>query len=143
MVVRSERPLRDDGRVPNSGGLKIQEPSGPRWELALSLLESGEAPVRLGSIQMWRDTSGPRADGRIRITVGVGESVSEAVAREALHRAHETVDAVAATDENFANLLIDHRAHWELVHDYGMGTTLVAAEDGDGYLLWPSDGQRS
>lgn len=39
------------------------------------------------------------------------------------------IAALAATDEPFANLLRDPRSRWEVVHDYGMGTLLVAAED--------------
>jgi hypothetical protein len=61
--------------------------------------------VLLGNVQLWRSTSGPQADGRISVTVRVGERTSEASARDTLRRAHETVDAVAATDAEFAELL--------------------------------------
>src|SRR4051794_37376462 len=96
--------------------------SGPRWELALALLQSGEASVRLGNVEMRRSTSGPLADGRISVTVGVGERVSEAVARDALRRAHETVDAAATSDGALAELLLQHGTCWEVVHNCGMGT---------------------
>src|SRR4051812_27873865 len=46
----------------NDGPLHVSEPSGPRWELAKSLLDSGEGPVLLGDVSLWRDTSGPNAD---------------------------------------------------------------------------------
>lgn len=93
----------------------------------------------IGGVQLWRDTSGPHADALIHITLGVGETDSEAVARESLRQAHETIDAFAASDETFANLLRDHQSLWELVHDYGMGTVLVATEDEEGNLVWLSD----
>jgi hypothetical protein len=130
---------RDNERMMNEGALHVSEPVGPRWELAKSLLDSGEAPVLLGNVRLWRSTSGPRADGRITVTVGVGERVSEASARESLRQAHETVDAVAAGDAGFAQLLHAHHPRWELVHDYGMGTVLIASEDADGNLVWPSN----
>lgn len=84
-----------------------------------------------------------QADGRIQVTVEVDERVSDAVARRALREAHETVDAAAMSDEAFANLLLKHRPRWELVHKYGMGTTLVASEDGDGNLHWAPDSHGS
>ena len=123
--------------MPNNGALQVHELRGPRWELAISLLESGEAPVLLGNVQLWRSTSGPQADGRIQVTVEVGERASEAVARDALRQAHETVDAAAASDEVFAKLLLEHRPRWEVVHNYGMGTTLVASQDRDGNVVYP------
>jgi len=126
--------------MPNGGALQVSEPSGERWELAKSLLDSGEAPVMLGNIQLWRSTSGPGADGRISVTVRVADHVSEAFARDTLRQAHEVVAAVAATDSEFARLLRLHDCRWELVHDYGMGTVLVASEDADGNTVWPSEG---
>ena len=95
-----------------------------------------------GDLQLRRETSGPHADGRIHISVAVGESVSEAAARKSLRKAHDQIHTVAAIDETFANLLRDHRSQWELVHDYGMGTVLIATEDEEGNLVWQSDKRR-
>ena len=36
------RPTRQNGRMPGLQGLPVDEPAGKRWELALSLLETGE-----------------------------------------------------------------------------------------------------
>ena len=127
--------------MPNGGALHVSEPSGPRWELAKSLLASGEAPVLLGNVQLWRSASGPQADGRINVTVRVGELASEKSARDTLRRAHEAVETVAATDAELAQLLRAHRPRWALVHDYGMGTVLIVSEDADGNVVWPSEGQ--
>jgi hypothetical protein len=121
-----------------SDGLHVSELSGARWVLAKSLLDSGEAPVLLGNVQLWRSTSGPEADGRISVSVRVGERAPESSAREDLRRAHETIDAVVATDPEFAELLQTSHPRWELVHDYGKGTVLIATEDEAGNLVWPS-----
>jgi hypothetical protein len=118
--------------------LRVNELSGPSWDPALDLLESGEARVALDQVQLWRSTAGPEADGQICITVEVGEDASGEVAREAMRGAHETVTAVAATNERFANLLLERRPRWEVVHDYGMGTNLGASEDEDGNLIGPN-----
>ena len=75
--------------MPGFHGLTIDEPTGPRWDLALSLIESGEAPVRLGMLQLWRTTTGPRPDGLIHMTVEVDEAMTEEAARELLRRARD------------------------------------------------------
>ena len=124
--------------MPNGGALQVSEPGGPRWKLTKSLLDSVESPVMLGNVQLWRSTSGPAADDRIKVTVWVRERVSEAFARDTFRRAREDVAAVAATDPTFAQLLQIHDCRWELVHDCGMGTVLVASEDADGNVVWPS-----
>lgn len=77
------------------------------------------------------------------MTVEVCERVSEDVARSALRRAHETVDAAAVSAEAFTKLLLEHRPRWELVYNYGMGTILLVSADEEGNLVWPPDGHGS
>jgi hypothetical protein len=107
----------------------------------MSLLDSGEAPVTLGDVQLWRSTSGPAADGRITVTVRVGEHISEAFARDTFRRVHGELAALAAAHTEFARLVSTYDCHWELVHDYGMGSVLVASEDQHGDVVWPTDGR--
>lgn len=124
----------------NNGMLEVRDTGGPRWALALSLLESGEAPFRLGAVRLWRDTTSPSTDGRISVTTEVAAAnVSEAAALRALREAHETVEAAAAADEAFARLITKHPPRWRIICDYGMGTVLVACEDDHGRLIWAED----
>jgi hypothetical protein len=70
----SGRPsIGDDGDMPGFNGVIVDAPEGPRWELALTLIDSGEGPVRLGVVEIWRNVAGPTADGMIRMTIRVGE----------------------------------------------------------------------
>lgn len=97
--MRDLTPCHDWQMVGPIEALSVESLDGPRWALALSLLESGKAAIRLGSIQVWRSTSGPLADGRMSVTVEVAERVSEAAALRALDEAHRIVDAAASRDE--------------------------------------------
>jgi len=117
--------------MPNFNGVKVDVASGPRWELALSLIASGEAPVRLGALQLWRDTIGPHATGVIRVTAEVPHGISETAALRVLEAQRKVLDEVAAGDQRLAELLREHGCRWEAVYDYGMGTSLIASEEGD------------
>src|SRR5664279_2252130 len=122
-------------------GLTVDGPSGPRWELALSLIASGEAPVRLGPAELSRWTSGRNADHAIHISVEVGQEVTSEVALELVSQARVVIDGAAASDPRFAALLGKHVCQWEVVHDYGMGAVLRAVVDGHGNIVWQPGSQ--
>lgn len=64
-----------------SGVFKVDEPSGPRWELALDLVRRGEA-ISLGRLTFW-----PLADDAIEVHVASAwqhQNVTEASARRDL-----------------------------------------------------------
>ena len=123
--------------VVGPSGLQVDEPRGPRWELALSLMESGEAPIVVGSVGLSRDTSGPHADGLIRVVVrSATEVLTTGDARAQVNAAKATMQAVDAADPRFGDLLDRYGCRWELVYDYGMGTVLLADIDDEGNLDW-------
>ena len=122
-------------------GLTVDGPSGPRWELALSLIASGEAPVRLGPAQLSRWTSGPNADHAIHISVDVGQEVTSDVALESVRQAKVVIEGAAASDSRFADLLGKHVCQWEVVQNYGMGAVLLAVVDDHGNIVWQPGSQ--
>jgi hypothetical protein len=120
--------------VSGFSGLKVDEPVGPRWELALALIDSGEAPVMLGSVELWRATSGPKADGVISVVVRSSTPVPTAgAARAEVELARANVKAATVADPRLGNLLDRYGSRWEFVDDYGV---LLAHIDSDGYLAW-------
>jgi hypothetical protein len=128
--------IRDDDAMPGFNGISVDKPNGQRWELALTLIGSGEGAVRLGDVEIWRDTAGPNADGVVRMTVPVAESADPAVARAALLRGRQVTDEAASADPRFARLLDQYGCRWEIVSDYGMGAILLGEADCDGDLIW-------
>jgi hypothetical protein len=114
----------------------VDTPEGPRWELALALIDSGEAPVRLGEVEIWRNVAGPMADGVIRMTIRVGEHADREGGKTALLTGRRVVDEAASVDSRFARLLDRYGYHWEIVSDYGMGTVLLGEADHRGELVW-------
>jgi hypothetical protein len=126
----------DDRRVPDNSGLTVDVPEGRRWELALELLESGEASVRVGGVEMHRHTNGPTADWAIHLAVRVPELADKAVGRQALDAARVATDELTRTDARFAALLDRFGYRFDIVHDYGMGTALLGEAIGRGDLVW-------
>jgi hypothetical protein len=128
----------DHAAMPGFNGVTVDAPEGQRWELALTLIGSGEAPVRLGEVEVSRSTSGPNADGVIRMTVTVAERADREVAQTALLHGTQVVDEAASADPRFARLLDQYGCRWEIVSDYGMGTVLLGEADRHGNVVWHS-----
>jgi hypothetical protein len=122
--------------MPGFNGITIDAPEGPRWELALALIDSGEGPVRLGEVEIWRDVAGPTADGLICMTMRVGEHADREGGQTALLRGRPLADDAASADSRFGRLLDRYGFRWEFVSDYGMGTVLLGEADCRGNLVW-------
>lgn len=91
----------------------------------------------LGSVELHRDTSGPRSYGMIHLVVrSEYASPSPEDARSAVHAAKATVRSAIDADQRLSDLIEKHGCRWELVDDYGMGTILLAIIDPDGNLDW-------
>ena len=99
---------------------------GPRWDLALSLIASGEAPVHLGALTIWRDTAGPRSTGLVRITVEAAENTPVQGAKALLDDLQEHVAHLGASDARLQSLLFEYGYSCEIEANYGMGTVLLA-----------------
>ena len=128
--------LWDDGGMPGFSGVSVDAPEEQRWDLALTLIDSGEAPVRLGLVEIWRSTAGPNADGVIRMTVTVGEHADREVAQTALLNGRQVADQAASADPRFARLLDQYGCRWEVVRSYGTGAVRLGEADRHGDLVW-------
>jgi hypothetical protein len=94
--------------MPRFNGVTVDVAEGPRWELALTLIDSGEAPVRLGEVEISRGTAGPNADGMVRMVVTVAERADPEVARAALLRGRQVTDDAAFADPRFSRLVDEY-----------------------------------
>ena len=101
-----------------------------------SLIDSGEAEVKVGEVVIFRNVAGPRADGVLCFAVTVNESADEQVGRLRLARGREQLAELRAADPRFAQLLERYDQRWEVVADYGMGTVLLGEASRDGDLDW-------
>jgi hypothetical protein len=125
--------------MPGFRGVRVDEPAGKRWDLALRVLETGEAPVRMSALTLYRDAAGPAHDGLIHIEVDCPnepDRVTEEMARAAMARAVPQIQAVIASDPRFGELLDRFGSVYEYVYDYGMGRVLVAVSQREGDLEW-------
>jgi len=129
--------------MPGFRGLNVSAADGDRWELALNLLETGDAPVRLGSITLCRDVGAPNADGHIHIEFPClhdPDRITPEAGAHDLDSARSVVQAASAADHRFALLLHRFGFIYEYVHDYGMGGVLLATAREDGSLTWQHPG---
>ena len=104
-----------------SGVFRIEEPSGPRWELALDLLRRGEA-FSLGRMTFW-----PLADNAIEVHVASAwqhQNVTEASARRDLETARKQLDALVAEDGAFREAIGWSRIDYVLVEGYERGVAI-------------------
>jgi hypothetical protein len=122
--------------MPRFNGVIVDATEGPRWELALALIDSGEGSVRLGEVEIWRNVAGPTADGVIRMTMRVGENADREVGQTALQQGRRVADEAAAADPRFARLLDQYGCRWEIINDYGMGAVLLGEADRLATLVW-------
>lgn len=126
--------------------LSIDRLDGPRWELALDLLQSGNAVVTLRGLVMHTDPATATNSRRLHIEFEcpfdpsqVGRSTHdrlESLARRDLQNARQAVEKACDEDERFAALVTNSGVVYELVHRYGMGALLVATAGRSGDLSW-------
>ena len=91
----------------------------------------------LGSVELHRATSGPKADGVISLVVRSSTPrPTEGAARAEIELARANVQVATVADPRLGKLLEAYGSRWELVDDYGMGTLLLAHVDSDGNLAW-------
>jgi hypothetical protein len=113
--------------------LRIDEPEGQRWELALERLRRGE-PVLFGnvaSVQVEPDAIKVAAFSRWQ-----SENVTAARAREDLVEAARLIDRLSTSDVRFKEIVRGRKAEYELVDDYGKGSVLICRQDRGGRLEW-------
>jgi hypothetical protein len=126
--------------------ISVDRLDGARWELALELLQSGQATVNLRGLVLRTDPATEKTGRRLHIEFDspfdpsqVGKSPHdrlESVARPELREARQTIERACDEDERFAALVADSGVVYEFVHRYGMGALLVATAGRSGDLSW-------
>jgi hypothetical protein len=120
---------------------EVDEPSGERWNLALELLADGESAVAIGTLNLYRDASGPRADGRLHVEVRATRepsSLTMASAEADVESGLAQLDGLL-TDERFAALAAEHGVTTDYVSDYDTGRIPIASVAADRSLKWQAN----
>jgi len=118
------------------GAFTLDEPSGEHWHLALDLLTTGEAAVAIGNLNLYRDATGPRADGRLHVEVRASSAPSNlTIATADVASGLAQLDDLRA-DERFAALVAEHGLTTDYVSDDDIGRTRLASVAADRSLEW-------
>ena len=120
------------------GAFTLDEPSDERWHLALDLLTTGEAAVAIGNLNLYRDATGPRADGRLHVEVRASSALTNltiAIATADVASGLAQLDDLRA-DERFAALVAEHGLTTDYVSDDDIGRTRLASVAADRSLEW-------
>jgi len=126
--------------------LSVESLDGPRWELALELLERSEAFVVVRGLTLNTDPPTAKTARRLHIEFDcpfdpsqVGKAPDERLrlfAERALAAAREIITSAGDEDDRFAALVAESGVVYEFVHRYGMGALLVATAGRSGPLSW-------
>jgi hypothetical protein len=120
--------------------LVVDEPRGERWDLAVDLLTRGEGFVSLGTLLLYRSTSGPVLDHRVHVEIRASSNPERlTTARRAadVERGLAYLDEILR-DERFAQLTALYDVVCEYVDDYDTGRVLLATVDREGVISWAS-----
>jgi len=103
--------------------MEVHEPRGQRWELALELLRSGESEVTYRGVSLWRDTDGPRSDGRVQVSILTSAGPAGEVGRRdrEVAQGRAAVDELRRADERVGQIFDEFGTTWAYVSDYGNG----------------------
>ena len=104
------------------GVFSLDEPSGPRWELALDLLRRGE-PFFLGGVT-FRRTSEDAIEASVASTWQL-RNVTEARARDDIETAHTRTEALLADHPAFRSAVGPSKIEYVLVDDYEIGAVAI------------------
>jgi hypothetical protein len=114
------------------GVFALDEPTGPRWELALEVLGRGDA-VALGHITLRR--TGARSVEAAVASAWLPENLTEDRALAELSEARTRIERLRASDNRFSNFLGDSTLAFVLVDDYDTGSIVLCQETTTG-LEW-------
>lgn len=120
--------------------LIVDEPRGERWDLAVDLLTRGEGFVSLGTLLLYRSTSGPVPDHRVHVEIRASSNPERlTTARRAadVERGLAYLEEILR-DERFAELTVLYDVVCEYVDDYDTGRVLHATVDREGVISWAS-----
>jgi len=115
------------------GVFVVEHSDGPRWVLALDLLQRGEA-FSLGRITFRRkDVSTVEASVASSWSLA---NVTEEYAADDLRKARQEVELLLANDGAFRSSIGESSIDFVLVDDYDTGSVAVCRLLGDGELEW-------
>ena len=118
--------------------MRVDAPTGDRWELALDLLATGEGSVSVAGLILGRDVHGPAATGRLGIAIPCSTD-PRFLTRTAAERevaSGMTVVAQASEDSRFTELLERFGADYAYTYEVGQGTVVLADVSPDGRIGW-------
>lgn len=126
--------------------LSIDRLDGPRWELALQLLATGDGAVNLHGLVLRVDPATAKTGRRMHIEFECPFDPSQvstaknerlaSLAQQDLQAARQTLEMACREDERFAALVADSGLVYEFVHRFGMGALLIATAGRSGDLSW-------
>lgn len=126
--------------------LLVDRLDGPRWELALDLLQNGGGGVSLNRLVLSTDPATAATGRRLHVEFEcpfdpslVNQANHERLrfaAEDDLSSARATIDSACGRDERFSALVAGSGVVYEFVHRYGMGSLLVATAGRTGDLSW-------
>jgi hypothetical protein len=120
------------------GALEVDEPIGERWNLAVELLANSESAVSIGILNLYRDASGPRADGRLHVEIRATYerwSMTMASAQRDVESGLRQLDDLLS-DTRFAAIASRHGVTTEYVSDYDTGRVTLADVGADWSITW-------
>jgi hypothetical protein len=128
--------------------LRVDEPEGERWQLAMDLLEDSLKMVQVHDLLLYRDRGRPPVPPVVVVEVdawdwlqpSLDRSYSETRGKAQVAEARARIARLVAIDERFAALVSRFGVRYELVVDYGNGAVRVAEVDEDGELTWKIPG---
>ena len=120
------------------GGLRITEPTGERWDLALDLIADGADSVVIGDhLQMQRHVGWPGADGCIHIAVLTNDlDAPRELSQARVDEARGQVIRLLEADARLRSIVETHGVVWELAGDDGSATWRIAHIAMDGTIDW-------
>lgn len=131
--------------MPPKDALKIAEVPGPRWDLALDVIERAEGIVVIegpGAVGLVRHSRWPSADEKIHVALYTRRQrseLTEAIASNEVRKGLDVLQRLTSSDGRLADLLNRYGVEFEYVSDYDNGAVRLAGVLPDGTIEWPDD----
>jgi hypothetical protein len=119
--------------------LRLDQTRGPKWDLALELLDrgQGDAIVLHGDIELRRFATGPNGDSRIQVAVRYPVIPVDREEAEARFRdAHTAVTLLLSRDGRLRERFRRYGSVWRLAVSEGHLAATLAQLDESGQIVW-------
>jgi hypothetical protein len=132
--LMTARDTQARGRSLRRRAVRVDEPTGSRWDLALDLLRRGESPISIGPVTFSR-VDAQVVQAAVESTWWV-ENVSEERARADLDQARRCTEELLASDERFRDAVGESKIDYVLLDDYGKMGAVAICRLVDGDVHW-------